>query len=130
MAIRGLKFSTEVVAAFNRRDAARLVRQITDALAESNSSAVNLRVALRNDLNGPGIAVSVGGVQTLTAPLRSHQSTFRTDVGRSDSSTVGSAPRPPACWECRENGEPWEHDCDQCNPDGIYDTSGREKVQS
>ena len=75
MAIRGLKFSTEVVAAFNRRDAARLVRQITDALAESNSSAVNVRVALANGINGPEASVGVvGNVSAVSAPLRTHRS--------------------------------------------------------
>lgn len=34
---------------------------------------------------------------------------------------------PPACWECRDAGDPWEHDCDQCNPDGMYDRHGRER---
>jgi hypothetical protein len=74
MAIRGLKFSTEVVAAFNRRDAARLVRQITDALAESNG-AVNVRVALANGINGPEANVGVvGNVSAVSAPLRTHRS--------------------------------------------------------
>ena len=28
------------------------------------------------------------------------------------------------CWECNEDGELWCYDCDQCNPDGMYDKSG------
>lgn len=32
-----------------------------------------------------------------------------------------------ACWECRENGDPWEYDCDQCNPDGQYDRNGQQR---
>jgi len=24
------------------------------------------------------------------------------------------------CAECRADGEPWEIDCDQCNPDGMF----------
>lgn len=30
------------------------------------------------------------------------------------------------CWECREDGDPWCHDCDQCNPDGMYLEDGTE----
>ena len=44
MAIETLAFSTEVVAAFNRRAAARLVRQITDALAESEAGQLATEV--------------------------------------------------------------------------------------
>lgn len=29
------------------------------------------------------------------------------------------------CADCRADGEPWCHDCDQCNPDGQYLPSGR-----
>lgn len=29
------------------------------------------------------------------------------------------------CWECRMDGDPWEFDCDQCNPDGMFDEDGR-----
>lgn len=28
------------------------------------------------------------------------------------------------CWECREDGEPWTFDCDQCNPDGMFRADG------
>ena len=31
---------------------------------------------------------------------------------------------PAACWECRDDGEPWCHDCDQCNTDGMYNEQG------
>jgi hypothetical protein len=31
------------------------------------------------------------------------------------------------CWECREDGEPWCHDCDQCNPDGMFLPDGTER---
>ena len=31
----------------------------------------------------------------------------------------------PVCWECLADDEPWCFDCDQCNPDGMYDKSGR-----
>lgn len=32
---------------------------------------------------------------------------------------------PGPCWECDAEGDPWCFDCDQCNPDGYYDKSGR-----
>lgn len=131
MSINELGFSTEAVAALNRRGAARLARQIIDALAESDSSAVNIRVALDNVVDGPVVSLGVVGVLTaVSAPLRSHRSVIGGVVSTSQVGAASAKVLPPPCWECRENGEPWEHDCDQCNPDGIYDRHGREKVQS
>lgn len=29
------------------------------------------------------------------------------------------------CCECAEDGDAWEFDCDQCNPDGMFDKFGK-----